>query len=62
MKTSAASAHTCVIVGVGAERALGAALCRRFAAEGYHVLVAGRTPGKILLRPKPPCRRSRLCI
>jgi NAD(P)-dependent dehydrogenase (short-subunit alcohol dehydrogenase family) len=34
MKTSAASAHTCVIVGVGAERALGAALCRRFAAEG----------------------------
>jgi NAD(P)-dependent dehydrogenase (short-subunit alcohol dehydrogenase family) len=36
-----------VVVGVGAERGLGAALCRRFAAEGYHVLVAGRTPGKI---------------
>ena len=34
-------------MGVGAERGLGAALCRRFAAEGYHVLVAGRTPEKI---------------
>ena len=38
---------TAVVVGVGAERGLGAALCRRFAAEGYHVLVAGRTPNKI---------------
>jgi NAD(P)-dependent dehydrogenase (short-subunit alcohol dehydrogenase family) len=41
------SARTGVVVGVGAERGLGAALCRRFAAEGYHVLVAGRTPEKI---------------
>jgi NAD(P)-dependent dehydrogenase (short-subunit alcohol dehydrogenase family) len=41
------SAPTAVVVGVGAERGLGAALCRRFAAEGHHVLVAGRTPGKI---------------
>jgi NAD(P)-dependent dehydrogenase (short-subunit alcohol dehydrogenase family) len=56
------NAHTAAIVGVDAERGLGAALCRRFAAEGYHVLVAGRTPEKILLRPQPPCRRSRLCI
>jgi NAD(P)-dependent dehydrogenase (short-subunit alcohol dehydrogenase family) len=38
---------TAVVVGVGAERGLGAALCRRFAAGGYHVLVAGRTPEKI---------------
>src|SRR5262245_18507165 len=38
---------TAVVVGVGAERGLGAATCRRFAAEGYHVLVAGRTPEKI---------------
>jgi NAD(P)-dependent dehydrogenase (short-subunit alcohol dehydrogenase family) len=36
-----------VVVGVGAERGLGAALCRRFATEGHHVLVAGRTPQKI---------------
>jgi len=36
-----------VIVGVGAERGLGAALCRRFAAAGHHVLVAGRTFDKI---------------
>jgi NAD(P)-dependent dehydrogenase (short-subunit alcohol dehydrogenase family) len=36
-----------IVVGVGAERGLGAALCKRFAAEGYHVLVAGRTPAKI---------------
>ena len=36
-----------VVGGVGAERGLGAALCRRFAAEGHHVLVAGRSPDKI---------------
>ncbi|RDJ22212.1 SDR family NAD(P)-dependent oxidoreductase [Bosea caraganae] len=38
---------TAVVVGVGAERGLGAALCRHFAREGYHVLVAGRTAEKI---------------
>ena len=41
------SAPTAVVVGVGAERGLGAALCRRFAAEDYHLLVAGRTHEKI---------------
>jgi NAD(P)-dependent dehydrogenase (short-subunit alcohol dehydrogenase family) len=35
------------VIGVGAERGLGAALCRRFATEGYHVLAAGRSPDKI---------------
>jgi NAD(P)-dependent dehydrogenase (short-subunit alcohol dehydrogenase family) len=44
---SASKGGTAVVVGVGAERGLGAALCRRFAAEGHHVLVAGRTPEKI---------------
>ncbi len=38
---------TAVVVGVGAQRGLGAALCRRFAAEGHHVLVAGRSSEKI---------------
>lgn len=38
---------TAVVVGVGAEQGLGAALCRRFAAGGYHLLVAGRTPAKV---------------
>lgn len=38
---------TAVVCGVGAEQGLGGALCRRFAAEGYHVLVAGRTPHKV---------------
>ena len=38
---------TAVVVGVGARQGLGAALCRRFAVEGYHVLVAGRTASKI---------------
>ena len=38
---------TALVVGVGAEQGLGAALCRRFAKEGYHVLVAGRTPAKL---------------
>ena len=36
-----------VVLGVGAERGLGAAASRRFAKEGYHVLVAGRTPAKV---------------
>jgi NAD(P)-dependent dehydrogenase (short-subunit alcohol dehydrogenase family) len=38
---------TAVVVGVGAERGLGAALCRCFAGEGHHVLVAGRTAASI---------------
>ena len=41
------SIPTAVVVGVGAERGVGAGLSRRFAAEGYHVLVAGRTAEKI---------------
>lgn len=36
-----------IVAGVGAEQGLGAALCRKFAAEGLHVLVAGLTPSKI---------------
>ncbi len=32
-----------IVIGVGPERGLGGQLCRRFAAEGLHVLVAGRT-------------------
>jgi len=38
---------TALVVGVGAEQGVGAAACRRFAAEGHHVLVAGRTLAKI---------------
>ncbi len=34
---------TAVVLGVGRSAGLGAALCRRFAREGYHVLPAGRT-------------------
>ena len=36
-----------VVLGVGALRGIGGAASRRFAKEGYHVLVAGRTPKKI---------------
>ncbi len=39
--------ETAVVIGVGAEKGLGATLCRRFAQSGLHVLVAGRTPEKI---------------
>jgi NAD(P)-dependent dehydrogenase (short-subunit alcohol dehydrogenase family) len=38
---------TALVVGVGAERGVGAAASRKFAAEGHHVLVAGRTQAKI---------------
>jgi len=36
-----------VVVGVGPHAGLGGALCRRFAAEGHHVLVASRTAERI---------------
>jgi NAD(P)-dependent dehydrogenase (short-subunit alcohol dehydrogenase family) len=32
-----------LVIGAGAERGLGAALARRFAREGHHVIIAGRT-------------------
>lgn len=38
---------TAIVIGVGAEAGVGGALCRRFASEGLHVLVGGRTPAKI---------------
>jgi NAD(P)-dependent dehydrogenase (short-subunit alcohol dehydrogenase family) len=36
-----------LIVGVGASRGLGAAVARRFAREGFYVVVAGRTAEKL---------------
>ncbi len=36
-----------LVVGVGAERGLGAALCRRFAREGQHVIAVGRSPERL---------------
>lgn len=39
--------HTALIVGVGASEGLGAASARRFAREGLHVVVAGRTAEKV---------------
>ncbi len=41
------STPTAVIIGVGAEEGIGAAVCRRFASGGYHVIVGGRTAAKI---------------
>ena len=38
---------TALVVGVGASQGLGAASARRFAREGLHVVVAGRTQGKL---------------
>ncbi len=38
---------TAIVIGVGPDRGLGAQLCRRFAVEGLHVLVAGRTQDKL---------------
>lgn len=36
-----------IVIGVGAELGLGAALCRNFAANDYHVFVAGRSQDKL---------------
>jgi NAD(P)-dependent dehydrogenase (short-subunit alcohol dehydrogenase family) len=38
---------TAVVVGVGAAAGLGASLARRFASEGLHVIIAGRTPARL---------------
>lgn len=38
---------TAIVFGVGTERGIGGAVCKRFAREGYHVIVAGRTAVKI---------------
>lgn len=43
----AASPPVAIVLGVGPEQGLGGALCKRFAARGMHVLVAGRTPAKL---------------
>jgi NAD(P)-dependent dehydrogenase (short-subunit alcohol dehydrogenase family) len=39
--------ETAIVVGVGAEQGVGGAVCPKFAAEGHHVYVAGRTEAKI---------------
>jgi len=36
-----------LVIGVGAEPGLGAALCRRFAEEGLHVFASGRTGERV---------------
>jgi short chain dehydrogenase len=67
----AALQGTAIVVGVGSEQGLGAALSRRFAREGYKVIVSGRTEAKLARvvrgivndgekrRPSSPTRRSR---
>lgn len=42
-----ANKDTALVVGVGASHGLGAAAARRFAQEGLHVVVAGRTAEKL---------------
>ena len=39
--------RTAIVVGVGSEQGLGAAIARRFALEGQRVIVSGRTEAKI---------------
>jgi NAD(P)-dependent dehydrogenase (short-subunit alcohol dehydrogenase family) len=41
------AAGIAVVFGVGSRTGLGAALARRFAREGLHVIVAGRTPERL---------------
>ncbi|MCH9639982.1 MAG: SDR family NAD(P)-dependent oxidoreductase, partial [Betaproteobacteria bacterium] len=36
-----------VIIGVGPEHGLGAALAKQFAAEGLHIFIAGRSEDKL---------------
>lgn len=41
------SQSTAIVFGVGTARGVGGAVCKRFAREGYHVIVAGRALAKI---------------
>lgn len=45
--TRTSSAGAAVVIGVSAQKGTGAALARRFAREGLHTFVAGRTAAKI---------------
>jgi NAD(P)-dependent dehydrogenase (short-subunit alcohol dehydrogenase family) len=38
-----------IVLGVGPERGLGGALCKRFSHEGHHVFLAGRSPENLEL-------------
>jgi NAD(P)-dependent dehydrogenase (short-subunit alcohol dehydrogenase family) len=38
---------TAIVIGVGPDRGLGAQLCKRFAADGLRVIVAGRTKSAV---------------
>ena len=38
---------TVIVIGAGASQGVGGALSRKFAAEGHHVIVAGRTDAKV---------------
>jgi NAD(P)-dependent dehydrogenase (short-subunit alcohol dehydrogenase family) len=46
-ETGVAATGSALVVGVGASLGLGAASARRFAREGLHVVVAGRTAEKV---------------
>ena len=46
---------TALVVGVGAAQGLGAATARRFAREGLHVVVAGRTAEKVQVVAEEIC-------
>lgn len=39
--------RSAIVIGVGAERGIGGALCRRLTSEGLHVVAAGRTKEKL---------------
>ena len=41
------SRKTAIVIGVGPEEGLGAQLCHRFARDGMHVLIAGRSKDKL---------------
>lgn len=44
-----ADTNKALVIGVGAEKGLGASISARFAREGFHVFVAGRTAQRLEL-------------
>jgi NAD(P)-dependent dehydrogenase (short-subunit alcohol dehydrogenase family) len=45
--SSSPRAPSAIVIGVGPEAGLGAAVARRFAASGFHIVVGGRTAAKV---------------
>ena len=55
---TAANKPKAIVIGVGPQKGLGGALCRRFSSAGLHVFICGRTMEKLELVAESICRHG----